>query len=162
MKGFVKTVANVSGFLNVIAGTGLILLMTLTIADVILRAFFNKPILGTYEMVGLIGAVVIGFSMPQTAALRGHIYVDSFIALLPRTVRNIFNVGTRLLVISLLGMIGWNLFKFAGDLQKSGEVSLTLQIPFYPFVYGIGICCLVQCLVMVCDIIKIFGGTFDE
>lgn len=161
MKGFVKTVATVSGFLNVIAGTGLILLMTLTIADVILRAF-NKPILGTYEMVGLMGAVVIGFSMPHTSLFRSHIYVDSFIALLPRAVRNMFNLATRLLVLSILLLIGWNLFKFAGDLQKSGEVSLTLQLPFYPVVYGVGICCFVQCLVMVCDIIKIFGGTFDE
>ena len=28
--------------------------------------------------------------------------------------------------------MGWNLFKYALDLQKSGEVSLTLQMPFYP------------------------------
>jgi hypothetical protein len=48
------------------------------------------------------------------------------------------------------------------DLQKSGEVSLTLQEPFYPVAYGIGVCCFVQCLVMVCDIVKISGGKFDE
>ncbi len=161
MRGFVKTVTMISGYLNVIAGTSLILLMTLTIADVILRAF-DKPILGTYELVGLAGAVVIGFSMPRTSVLKGHIYVDSLIALFSQTVRNIFNVITRLLVIFLLGLIGWNLFTFAGDLQRSGEVSLTLQLPFYPVAYGIGTCCFFQCLVMICDIIKIYGGTFDE
>jgi TRAP-type C4-dicarboxylate transport system permease small subunit len=161
MRGFVKTVAALSGYLNVIAGISLILLMLLTIVDVVLRGF-NKPIVGAYELVALAGAVAIGFSMPKTSLLRGHIYVDSLIATFPRVARNVFNIVTRLLVILLFVLIGWNLFKYGGDLHRSGEVSLTLQLPFYPVAYGIGICCFVQCLVMVCEIIKIQGGTFDE
>jgi TRAP-type C4-dicarboxylate transport system permease small subunit len=161
MRGFVKTVTAISGYLNVIAGVSLTLLMSLTILDVVLRGF-GKPIVGTYELVALIGAVAIGFSMPKTALVRGHIYVDFFIATFSRTVRNSFNVATRLLVFLLLFFTGWNLFKYAGDLRSSGEVSLTLQLPFYPVAYGIGICCFVQCLVMLCDLIKIHGGTFDE
>lgn len=161
MRGFVKMVTAISGYLNVIAGTSLILLMLLTIADVVLRGF-NKPIVGAYELVALAGALVIGFSMPRTALFRAHIYVDFLIATFSRTVRNIFNITTRVLVILLLVLIGWNLFKYGWDLHRSGEVSLTLQIPFYPVAYGIGICCFVQCLVMVCDIIKIQGGSYDE
>ena len=94
--------------------------------------------------------------------MRGHIYVDFLIATFARTVRNIFNIATRLLVFGLFFLIGWNLLKYAWDLQKSGEVSPTLQMPFYPVAYGLGICCFVQCLVLVCDIMKILGGTFDE
>jgi TRAP-type C4-dicarboxylate transport system permease small subunit len=161
MNGFEKTVMQISRFLNGIAGISLIFLMSLTIIDVVLRGF-NKPILGTYELVAFAGAVVVGFSMPRTAALRGHIYVDFLIAKFSRKVRNLFNITTRLLVLLLLFLIGWNLFKFGWDLQRSGEVSLTLQMPFYPVAYGIGICCFIQCLVMVCDIIKIHGGTFDD
>jgi TRAP-type C4-dicarboxylate transport system permease small subunit len=161
MRGFVKMVTLVSGYLNVIAGVSLILLMVLTIVDVVLRGF-NKPIVGAYELVALAGAVAIGFSMPRTALLRAHIYVDSLIATFSRTVRDIFNITTRLLVMLLFFLIGWNLFKYGGDLQRSGEVSLTLQLPFNPVAYGIGICCFVQCLVMVCEIIKIQGGTYDE
>ena len=161
MNGFEKIVTNISRFLNSIAGISLIFLMSLTITDVILRGF-NKPILGAYELVAFAGAVAIGFSMPRTAALRGHIYVDFLIARFSRRVRNLFNTATRLLVLLLFLFIGWNLFKFGWDLQRSGEVSLTLQMPFYPVAYGVGICCFVQCLVMVCDIIKIHGGTFDE
>jgi TRAP-type C4-dicarboxylate transport system permease small subunit len=161
MRGFVKTVTAISGYLNVIAGISLILLMLLTIVDVVLRGF-NKPLVGAYELVALLGAVAIGFSMPRTALLRAHIYVDFLIAKSSRTVKNLFNITTRLLVILLLFLIGWNLFKYGLDLQRSGEVSLTLQFPFYTVAYGIGICCFVQCLVMVCDIIKIQGGTYDE
>ena len=161
MNAFEKAVTEISRFLNGIAGISLIFLMSLTIIDVILRGF-NKPLVGTYELVAFAGAVVIGFSMPRTATLRGHIYVDFLIAKFPPKVRNLFNIATRLLVLILLFFIGWNLFKYGWDLQRSGEVSLTLQMPFYPVAYGVGICCFVQCLVMVCDIIKIQGGTFDE
>ena len=160
MQGFEKTVAALSGYLNTVAGVSLVLLMLLTIVDVVLRAF-NKPVVGAYELVALMGAVAIGFSMPRTALLRAHIYVDFLIAGFPRMTRNIFNISTRLLVMTLLVLCGWNLFKYAGDLQRSGEVSLTLQLPFYPVAYGIGICCFVQCLVLVCELIKIKEGTYE-
>ncbi len=55
-------------------------------------------------------------------------------------------------------MIGWNLIKYGIDLRQSGEVSHTLTLPFYPVAYGLGISFFVQCLVLVCDILKIFGG----
>jgi TRAP-type C4-dicarboxylate transport system permease small subunit len=161
MQGLLKTTNRISRFLNVIAGVSLTFLMLLTIADVILRNF-RRPVVGTFELVAFAGAVAIGFSMPLTSWLRGHIFVDFFILKFSQKVRNIFNIASRGVVIILFLLIGWNLIKYGMDLQKSGEVSLTLQMPFYPFAYGIGICCFVQCLVMVCDIVKISGGKFDE
>jgi TRAP-type C4-dicarboxylate transport system permease small subunit len=160
MKGFLNTIKGLSRLLNIIAGISLIFLMLLTVTDVILRAL-RKPIVGTYELVALAGAVVIGFSLPFTSWMRGHIFVDFFVARFSKKVQNIFNIATRCLVIILFVLIGWNLFKYAMDLQKSGEVSLTLQVPFYPVAFGIGICCFTLCLVMFCDIVKIFGGEYE-
>jgi TRAP-type C4-dicarboxylate transport system permease small subunit len=160
MKGFLDKINGVSRFLNVIAGVSLTFLMLLTVMDVILRSL-KRPIVGTYELVAFAGAVVIGFSVPLTSWVRGHIYVDFFILRFSQKVRNIFNIATRCVVIVLFFLIGWNLMKYAMDLQKSGEVSLTLQMPFYPVAYGVGICCFVQCLVLICDIIKISGGEYD-
>jgi TRAP-type C4-dicarboxylate transport system permease small subunit len=161
MEGFLKTINGISRFLNIIAGISLTFLMLLTIADVVLRGF-KSPVPGTFEMVAFAGAVVIGFSVPLTSWLRGHIFVDFFILKFSQKGRDIFNIATRCVVIVLFFLIGWNLIKYGMDLQKSGEVSLTLQMPFYPVAYGVGVCCFVQCLVLVCDIVKIFGGKYDE
>ena len=161
MEGFLKTINGISRFLNIIAGISLTFLMLLTIADFILRGF-KSPVPGTYEMVAFAGAVVIGFSLPRTSWLRAHIFVDFFILKFSQKGRDIFNIATRCVVIVLFFLIGWNLIKFGIDLQKSGEVSLTLQMPFYPIAYGVGVCCFIQCLVMVCDIVKISGGKYDE
>jgi TRAP-type C4-dicarboxylate transport system permease small subunit len=161
MEVFLKTINGISRFLNIIAGISLTFLMLLTITDVILRGF-KSPVPGTFEMVAFAGAVVIGFSVPLTSWLRGHIFVDFFILKFSQKGRDIFNIATRCVVIVLFFLIGWNLIKYGMDLQKSGEVSLTLQMPFYPVAYGVGVCCFVQCLVLVCDIVKIFGGKYDE
>jgi TRAP-type C4-dicarboxylate transport system permease small subunit len=161
MKGFLNKVEQLSRFINVIAGISITFIVFLTVTDVILRTF-RRPIVGTYELVAFSGAIVIGFSLPFTSWLRGHIFVDFLILKFSKKVRNIFNIATRCLVIVLFLLIGWNLLKYGMDLQKSGEVSLTLQMPFYPVAYGVSICCFIQCLVMVCDIVKILGGKFDE
>jgi TRAP-type C4-dicarboxylate transport system permease small subunit len=160
MKGFLNQVNGISNFLNIIAGISLTFLMLLTVTDVILRSF-RRPVVGTYELVAFAGAVVIGFSVPLTSWVRGHIFVDFFILKFSQRVRNVFNFITRCLVIVLFFLIGWNLIKYGIDLQKSGEVSLTLQIPFYPVAYGVGLCCFIQCLVLVGDIVKIFGGEYE-
>jgi TRAP-type C4-dicarboxylate transport system permease small subunit len=160
MEGFLDKIKGISQFLNIIAGISLTFLMLVTVLDVILRSF-RTPVVGTYELVMFAGAVVIGFALPLTSWVRGHIFVDFFILRFSKTVRNIFNIATRSLVIILFFLIGWNLIKFGIDLQKSGEVSLTLQMPFYPVAYGIGMCCFVQCLVMLCDILKILGGKYE-
>jgi TRAP-type C4-dicarboxylate transport system permease small subunit len=160
MKGFLETIKGLSRFFNVIAGISLTFLMLLTVMDVILRSL-KSPIVGTYELVAFSGAVVIGFAVPLTSWMRGHIFVDFFILRFSQKVRNIFNITTRCLVIVLFFLIGWNLIKYGMDLQKSGEVSLTLQMPFYPVAYGVAVCCFVQCLVLICDVIKIFGGEYE-
>ena len=160
MKGFLSKVSGLSRFFNTIAGISLTFLMLLTVLDVILR-FFKRPIVGTYELVAFSGAIVIGFSLPLTSWMRGHIFVDFFILRFSKNVQNIFNIVTRCLVISLFFLIGWNLMKYGLDLQGSGEVSPTLRLPFYPVAYGLGICCFIQCLVVVCDIVKILGGEYE-
>ncbi len=160
MKGFLNRIRGLSRFLNIIAGISLTFLMLLTVMDVILRTL-KRPIVGTYELVAFSGAIVIGFAVPFTSWLRAHIFVDFFILKFSQKVRNVFNISTRCLVIILFFLIGWNLIKMGIDLQESGEVSLTLQMPFYPVAYGVGFCCFIQCLVLVCDIIKIAGGEYE-
>ena len=160
MKGFLNRIHRLSRFSNVIAGISLIFIMLLTVADVILR-YFQRPIMGTYELVSFLGAVVIGCSLPHTSWMRKHIFVDFLILKFSKRLRNIFNIATRCLVIFLLVWIGWNLIRYGMDLQKSGEVSTTLRLPFYPVTFGIGICCFAVCWVLFGDIMKILGGEYE-
>lgn len=159
-KGFQGLVYWLSRAMETIAGFALVFMMTLTTLDVILRSF-GKPIIGTYEMVAFTGGIVIGFSTPITSWMRGQIFVDFFYQKFPAFAQNLLNTVTRLLDITLFAIIAWNLMFMARDMFRSGEVSLTLQLPFYPVAYGIGFALIVECLVLVCDIIKIAEGKYE-
>jgi TRAP-type C4-dicarboxylate transport system permease small subunit len=160
MSFFLGWILNLSRWAQVIAGVALTGIMGITVIDVILRSF-NRPIVGSYEIVALMGAVVIGFSLPFTSWVRGHIFVDVLVQKLPRNPRKGVHLATRVMGMLLFFLIAWNLFKMGSDLQKSGEVSPTLQIPFYPVVYGLGIACLLQFLVLLADIVKLFRGKYE-
>ena len=161
MQVFINFTNWLSRSINIVAGVAMTFIMLLTVLDVILRSF-RMPITGTYELVAFSGAVIIGFALPLTSFRRGHIYVDFFLQKLSPRIQNVFNYLTRCLGIILFVLIGWNLIKVGMNLQKTGEVSLTLRLPFYPIAYGVACSCFVQCMVLVADIVKINRGVFDE
>jgi TRAP-type C4-dicarboxylate transport system permease small subunit len=160
MDGLLRIIFRLTQGGNHVAGVTLTLVMGLTVADVILR-ILGKPIVGAFELVAFLGAMVIGFSIPFTSWVRGHIFVDFLIMKFSKGVRKGIHVFTRLLGLGLFGLIGWNLMKMGADLQRSGEVSPTLHVPFYPVVYGIGMVCLIQVLVMIADIVKVLKEQYE-
>jgi len=152
-----RIVSKISRGMNGIAAVALGFMILLTVADVILR-YFKKPIVGTYEMVGLSGAVIIGFSLPFTSLMKGHVNVDFLTMKLSAKGRKILGFVTKCLGIVLFLIIGWNLILQGMDFHKVGEVTPTRHLPIYPVLYGIGICCFLESLALLCDVVKILGG----
>lgn len=151
-------VRRLADFLNVIAGWALIFMTFLTCADVVLR-LFRLPILGTYELVGFLGAVVASFAMAHTTVMRGHVAVEVVTAQLSRKAQRIIFVITSALSIVLFIMLAYECLRFGNDLRIENEVSLTLQIPFFPVLYGISFSSLVVCLVIFIDLWKVLCGS---
>jgi len=149
-------VSKISRWMNAIAAVALGFMILLTVADVILR-YFRRPIIGTYEMVALSGAVIIGFSLPFTSMMKGHVNVDFLTLKLSPRGKRILSVITKSLGIILFIIIGWNLIVLGMDFQKVGEVTPTRRLPIYPVLYGIGICCFFESLALLCDFLKIVG-----
>ena len=147
----------ISYWLNAVGAVTLTLMMLLTVADVILRAF-ARPILGTYEIASVLLAVVIGFSIPKVSLDRGHVYMEFLVERLSRRNRAMMFTFTRILCIVLFFLIGYNLFSVANEFRLSGEVTPTIQLPFYPAAYGVGVCCFLECFVFAFDILKIWAS----
>lgn len=152
MKAIASLIRNLSRLMYWIAGVALAGIVFLTVADVFLRAF-ARPIVGTYDIVSLLGAVVIGFAIPQTSLERGHVLMDFLTEKLPFGGKMVFHVLARILAIITFLIIGWNMITYGIDLKQTGEVAMTLKIPEYPVAYGIGVCCFIECLVLATDMI---------
>jgi TRAP-type C4-dicarboxylate transport system permease small subunit len=154
---FARKVRSLADFLNLVAGWCLVGMTALTCADVILRCF-RHPILGTYEIVGFLGAAVAAFAMAHTTMRRGHVAVEVLVSKLSPRVQVIIYLITHTLSIILFIMIAYECARFGNDLHATGEVSLTLQIPFYPVLYGIAFASVVVCLVLVVDFWRVLTG----
>ena len=142
-----QTVALTSRFFNWVAAGSVAAMMLLTCADVVLR-YLRRPIPGTYEMVGLLGAVFVSFALAQTSIEKGHIAVDFLVQRLSPKTQTVVEAVNALICTGLFAIISWQSCMYAGKLRQLGEVSMTLQMPIHPFVYGISIGCGLLTLVL--------------
>jgi TRAP-type C4-dicarboxylate transport system permease small subunit len=150
----------ISKILSLIAGIALTFMMFLTVADVLLRAG-GHPIVGTYEIVALTLALVIGFGIPQVSMDRGHVYMEFLLQKLSGRGRNVLNILTRLLCLGLFVFIGYNLLNVGAVYKASGEVTSTIKLPFYPVAYGVAVCCFLEGIVFLFDIYRIWKGQYE-
>ena len=150
----------ISKLLNYIAGLALTFMMFLTVADVFLRAG-GHPIIGTYEIVALSLALVIGFGIPQVSLDKGHVYMEFLLEKFSKRGKDVMNTITRVLCLILFAFIGYNLFNVGAGFHASGEVSATIKMPFYPVAYGVAVCCLLECCVFIFDIVRIWRGQYE-
>lgn len=139
--------------LDMIAALAIFIMMALTVADVILR-MFRMPIPGTYELVSFLGAVAVSFAMAHTSAKKGHVAVTLVVQLLPRRLQGIIEIFISVFGIMLFGLIARQSVLYALDTQRSGEVSVTLQLPFYPIIYGIALSAAVVCIILIVDLVN--------
>ena len=160
MGELVRGVLRLSKWTSLIAEVTLTAMMLLTVSDVVLR-YLGKPILGTYELVAFLGAVAVGFSVPISSWFRTHVRVELLITNVSQKTRDLLNIGTRCLVLIFFLLLSWRLVVYGMYLQHTGEVSMTLRMPFFPIAYGLALSFLVQCLVLFCDLLKIWEGSYE-
>jgi TRAP-type C4-dicarboxylate transport system permease small subunit len=160
MKALLGIVPKVTRYMEAIAVAALTFIICLTTLDVIMRAF-GHPIIGTYEIVAMCGGIVIGFIAPITAWLRGHVYVDFVIKKFSPPIQNTVNVITRFVGITMFVIVGVNVVKVGNTFRNAGEVSNSLQLPLYPIAYAMAFSFFVLAVVLVTDIIKIHGGSYE-
>jgi TRAP-type C4-dicarboxylate transport system permease small subunit len=148
-----RAVTVTSGWFNYVACLAVVVMMLLSCADVAMR-IFGAPIPGAYEMVGFLGAVIVSFALAYTSLQRGHVAVEVIFEKLPIKAQCFVDAAGNLTGATLFGLMAWQSFAYGTDLRHSGEVSLTLQMSIYPFVYGIAFGSGMLTLVLLIDFIR--------
>jgi TRAP-type C4-dicarboxylate transport system permease small subunit len=135
---------------NWIAAAALLIMMVLTTLDVLLR-LFKSSIPGTYEIIGLLGAVVASFALGYTSVEKGHIAVDFLIIRFSPKAQALIGAINGLIAAVLFGIITWQSLLYALDLLKKGQVTMTVQLPIHPFVFGMAAGCGLLALVLLAE-----------
>jgi TRAP-type C4-dicarboxylate transport system permease small subunit len=152
--GFEKFVTGSSRWLNWIACFALVLMVILVVADICGNKFFKTPVPGGIELVSLLSVVAISFAIAETQLAHGHIEVEMLVTKFPKAVQKVISIIVHVFSIILFIVLAVRSFRYGGSLQSSGEVTMTLQLPFYPFVWGIGICAIVVVLVLIMQLFQ--------
>jgi TRAP-type C4-dicarboxylate transport system permease small subunit len=148
-----KELTRISTLFNTLAGAAVVVMMLLTCADVVLR-LLRHPIPGTYELVGFLGTVIVSFALALTSLEKGHIAVEILVERLPLRVQAGIEAVTSLIGASLFGLLAWQSLMYAADMRQSGEVSVTLTMPIYPFIYGLAAGSALLVLVLAADSLR--------
>ena len=148
----------ISRFLNLLfiglAGLCLATMILLTCANIFLRIVWI-PIKGTYELMGFFGAIVTAFALGYTQMKKAHTRVDILLDSFSGKTQMVLN-AVNLFICSIFFMIaGWYISKYAATLWRTGEVTETLRIVYYPFTYGVAGGCFLIALVMLVELLKL-------
>ncbi|MET3695761.1 TRAP-type C4-dicarboxylate transport system permease small subunit [Bacillus oleivorans] len=109
----------------------LFLLMCVTTVDVIGRNIFNNPITGSYELTGLMLAMMIFFSLGMAQLKRDHIEIDFLTKKLPLKVQAGLNAITSLILSILMALTTWQLIEFTKRMFTGNYLSGELGFPIY-------------------------------
>ena len=121
-------------------------MMLVTCADIILRVL-RISISGAYDIVRIAAAMTIACGLPYTTAVKGHVAVEFFFHRLGRRGRVVADTLIRLATMVLFSLLTWQFVHYGIGLKKSGEVSMTLQLPVFWVPHVMAFSCAIVVLV---------------
>jgi TRAP-type transport system small permease protein len=115
---------------GVTAALFLTAMMLLTVADVTLRAFFNLPIRGVYELIELLLTGTFFVAMPAVFLRDENILVNAIDNIAPRWVP-FLKRAAELLALVVLTVIAWRGIIQARDTYLFNDITPDLSLPKY-------------------------------
>jgi TRAP-type C4-dicarboxylate transport system permease small subunit len=128
-------------------------MILLTCGNIFLRIVW-VPIKGTFELMGYFGAVMMAFALGYTQIRRGHIAVDVLILGFSKKTQGILNGINCFVCMIFFALAAWQIAEYATTLWRTGEVTETLRIIYYPFTYGVALGCAALSLAFLTDFLK--------
>ncbi|MEJ6023734.1 TRAP transporter small permease [Ramlibacter sp. PS4R-6] len=128
---------------GLLCGTALFGIMSLTFFDVLGRKLVNNSIPGSLEITELLMVVVIFAALPLVSERGEHVEFDSLDPYLPEWLRRAQDVLVHLVSAALLIGLGWLMWQTGRQFGVNGETTAQLSIPKAPFIYGMGVLCVV-------------------
>lgn len=118
--------------MHVIAGVALVVMMLVVVSDVLLRAVFNTPVKGAYDVVSISLLAMTMFGIAPVVARRSEILIDLIDAVLPPRGLRVLSLLAAAIGVVLFAFFGWAMIQPAMDAWQWGERSLELGIPKWP------------------------------
>jgi len=130
-----------------LAGGAVCIMAITTCLDVVLRKM-GSPLPGALDIVTIAGAICISCALPYTTAVKGHVSIEYFFHKLSRRGRIAVDTFSRVLGMALFVFLARQCAHHGASMQRSGEVTPTLQVPMFWSLYVLSFSCAVVTLVI--------------
>ena len=121
--------------INAVGTIALGVMVLITVADVLLRLIFDRPIRGTLEITEFLMVIAVFFAMGYTGMLKGHIAIQILPSRLPERPRAVLDSIADLISIGFCCLVIWQGIGQAAITRLRNDISGVTSIPISPFYY---------------------------
>lgn len=126
--------------LSDVAALAIFAMILLTIADVLMKNLFNRPVTGVFELVEFLMVIAVFFGMPEVFRSHSNICVDVVDHLVKDRGRTVIRTFGALASLFFLLILGWAMLGPAWDTvvypQSTQEVGIPMFAYWLPILAG--------------------------
>jgi TRAP-type C4-dicarboxylate transport system permease small subunit len=127
----------------VIASVGLLITMVTVVLNVGGRGLFSSPLLGTVEIVGMAGLLLVPFALVVTERNRAHIVVRMLVSRFSQRLQLLFVIFTFILSLVAVALLIWGgVLQIWDSIVRPDMVTPVLRVPKAPLVSVLVVGCL--------------------
>jgi C4-dicarboxylate transporter DctQ subunit len=143
-----------SELFNWIAVAGIAAMLGITVTDIVCTKIFRRPLLGSMDIISLLGLLAAAFAIAQTEILKQHVRIDVFTVLLKERTRSVLGVVSSFFALMFAALLIWRSVDYGFSLETSKLSSATLRILFFPFSYLIALACIPLFLILFLELFE--------
>jgi TRAP-type C4-dicarboxylate transport system permease small subunit len=121
-----------------VAALALIAMMMVVVANIIGRIFFGCPLMGTLEIAGFCGLVVVAIAIVFTEREHRNVTIDFVAVQMPPKIRRSFQLVSHFLSLGAVGILFYAILASGVESLRDGERTLTLSVLTFPFWFILG------------------------
>jgi TRAP-type C4-dicarboxylate transport system permease small subunit len=127
----------------VIASVGLLITMVTVVLNVGGRGLFASPLLGTVEIVGMAGLLLVPFALVITERNRAHIVVRMLVSRFSPRLQSLFAIFTFVLSLGAVAILVWGgVLQIWDSIVRPDMVTPVLRVPKAPLISVLVVGCL--------------------
>jgi TRAP-type C4-dicarboxylate transport system permease small subunit len=128
----------------VIASVGLLITMVTVVLNVGGRGLFASPLLGTVEIVGMAGLLLVPFALVITERNRAHIVVRMLVSRFSQRLQKLFSIFAFILSLGAVALLVWGgVLQIWDSMVRPDMVTPVLRVPKAPLISILVVGCLV-------------------
>jgi TRAP-type C4-dicarboxylate transport system permease small subunit len=123
MESVGKYVRSAVKFIGYLGMLGVVVIMLIMTVDVILRYFFNKPFLWSFDLVEFVMVGCVFFGLAYTELRDGHVNITLVFDHFPPRIKPFISILNHLIMLAIGILITWQGYVLTADSFRVGRVS---------------------------------------